>query len=179
MRRTLDFQAICQYASIEDKGGLVLKGSCLPARDFHSTFGEIYYNAKVMKTFSMEEEFLARLARGGLVSEDEYNQIAEYLPERALAGALVRRFENTQETRMLVQAARIYLSAGDYYQALEACSRAPRLQSLQGIVQQVLPHIRAEYPDSRLVGKLLENAFLVIDLSTGRMDRFPPLMPAS
>lgn len=134
---------------------------------------------KAMKTYSMEEEFLERLARGGLVSDDEYNQIADYLPEEALAGALVRRFEYTQETRMLVQAARIYLSAGSYYQALEACSRAPRLQSLEGIIQQVLPHVRADYPDTRMVGKLLDNAFLVIDLSTGKMDRFPPLMPAS
>lgn len=130
------------------------------------------------KTLSAEDELLERIARGGLVAQGEYDQIAEQLPPEALASALARRFDVTGETRMLAEAARLYLLAGDYYQALEACSRAPRLKSSQTIIQQVLPHLRASYPDTRLVGKLLEEAFLVIDLFTGKMTRFPPILPS-
>ena len=127
---------------------------------------------------STEDELLERIARGGLVSQDEYDQIAEQLPPEALAGALARRFDHTGESRMLAEAARLYLLAGSYYQALEACSRAPRLQSSQKIIQQALPHLRASYPDTPMIGKLLEEAFLVIDLNSGKMVRFPPILPS-
>jgi hypothetical protein len=127
---------------------------------------------------SPEDELLERIARGGLVSQDEYQQIADQLPPEALAEALAKRFERTGESRMLAEAARLFLQAGDAYRALEACSRAPRLQSSQKIIQQALPRLRAKYPGTRLIGKLLEEAFLVIDLHTGKMVRFPPILPA-
>lgn len=127
---------------------------------------------------SAEDKILERIAQGGLVSQDEYDQVAQDLPEEALAGALVRRFDCTGESRMLVEAARLYLHSGAAYQALEACSRAPRLPALAKIIEQALPHVRAEYPDIPCVGKLLEEAFLVIDLRSGKMVRFPPILPA-
>jgi hypothetical protein len=77
---------------------------------------------------------------------------------------------------MLVEAARLFLRAGFYYQALEACSRAPRLPELQRITAQALPYVRADYPDAPMVGKLLDDVFLVIDLATGKMVRFPSLV---
>jgi hypothetical protein len=131
-----------------------------------------------MMSLSTEDEFLARLARGGLVSQDEWDQLSDLLPPVELARALALRFDCTGETRMLTQAARLYLLAGLVYQALEVCSRAPSLQSLQTIIEQSLPRVRRDYPDTKLVGKLLDEAFLVIDLSTGKMLRFPPLLPA-
>lgn len=131
-----------------------------------------------MMQLSIEEEFLARLARGGLVSQDEWDQLYDLLPPVDLAQALARRFECTGETRMLAQAARLYLRAGLIYQALEACSRAPSLQAHKAIIEQALTRVRREYPETKLVGKLLDEAFLVIDLSTGKMLRFPPLLPA-
>ncbi|HEX9018848.1 MAG TPA: hypothetical protein VF806_06660 [Anaerolineaceae bacterium] len=129
---------------------------------------------------AVEDLLLERIARGGLVSQDEYDQLAGDLPPELLANALARRFSVTGESRMLVEAARLYFRAGNYYDALEACSRAPRLHELQKIISQTLPHLRQEYPEThiRLVGKLLEEAFLVIDLTTGAIVRFPPLLPA-
>jgi hypothetical protein len=128
---------------------------------------------------SVEDRFLARLARGALISQDEYDQISEDLPPEILAGALASRFNYTNETRTLVEAARLYLRAGFDCEALEVCSRAVRINELQRIVEKILPRLRRAYPDTRLYGKLLEDAFLVIDLHTGHMDRFPPLMPAT
>lgn len=128
---------------------------------------------------SVEDDFLRRLARGLLIEQDEYDQISADLPPEALANALAKRFEITRETRTLVEAARLYLHAGFVYETLELCSRAPNVAELQKILQKVLPQVRREYPETRLVGKLLEEALLVIDLVTGKMVRFPPLMPAT
>ncbi len=128
---------------------------------------------------TIEEKFLAKLSRGGLVSEDEYNQLCQDLPPETIAGALARRFEATGETRLLVEAARLYAQAGFVYQALEVCSRAPLSHELQRLVQKALPRIRKDYPDIKLIGKLMDEAFLVIDLETGKIVRFPPVMPAS
>jgi hypothetical protein len=127
---------------------------------------------------SPEDEFLSRLARGGLVDPEEWAQMASDLPPEALAPALARRFNATGETRMLVEAARLYLQAGLYYHAIEACSRAPRLKTMQAISAQALPHLRGEWAGEQRVGKLMDEAFLVIDLSTGQVTRFPPLLPA-
>ena len=41
---------------------------------------------------TIDKIFLERLASGGLVSQDEYDQTAEYLDPAALAEALARRF---------------------------------------------------------------------------------------
>jgi hypothetical protein len=128
---------------------------------------------------STEDELLERIARGGLVSQDEYDQIREDFPAELLAEALARRFTFTGETRMLVEAAQIFSRLGLHYQALEVCSRSPRLRELQKIVQKNLPRIRQEYPDSPWVGKLLEEAFIVIDTANGQIIRFPPLIPAT
>ncbi len=127
---------------------------------------------------SLEDRFLAKLARGGLVSQDEYEQLRQELPPEILAKALARRFDVTGETRMLVEAARLYAQAGLDYQVLEVCSRSPHLPELRRFIQKTLPRIRQEYPDTRMVGKLMDEAFLVIDLDTGKIVRFPPLMPA-
>jgi hypothetical protein len=131
-----------------------------------------------MKMQSLEDEFLARLARGGLVSQDEWEQIADLLPPDQLASALARRFDLTGESRMLVMAAQLYMRSGDVYHALEACSRAPSLRTLQAVVQQAIPRVQRDYPDAQVIGKLLDEAFLVIDLTTGKMTRYPPLLPA-
>ncbi len=128
---------------------------------------------------SIEDQFLAKISCGGLVSQDEYDQISQDLPPENLAGALARRFDATGETRMLEEAARLYAQAGKDYEALEVCSRFPRSQKLQKMVQMILPRIRKDYPDIKLIGKLMDEAFLVIDLESGKMVRFPPIMPAS
>lgn len=128
---------------------------------------------------SVEDRFLARLARGGLVSQDEYDQLCQDLPPEAVAAALASRFNYTNETRALVEAARLYLRAGYDCEALEVCSRGARVSELRRIVEKILPRLRRAYPDTRLYGKLLEDAFLVIDLHSGHMQRYPPLMPAT
>lgn len=128
---------------------------------------------------SVEDRFLATLARGGLVSQDEYDQIIQDLPPEVIASALASRFNYTNETRVLVEAARLYLRAGFDLQALEVCSRGARVNELQHIVEKILPRLRQANPDTRLYGKLLEDAFLVIDLQTGHIVRYPPLMPAT
>lgn len=127
---------------------------------------------------SIEEKFLARLSRGGLVSQDEYDQLSQDFAPELLARALARRFNITGETRMLVEAARLYAQAGLDYEVLELCSRSPHLHELQKLVQGILPRIRKDYPNIKLIGKLMDEAFLVIDLDTGKMVRFPPIMPA-
>lgn len=131
-----------------------------------------------MKTTSLEQAFLERLARGGLVSQDEYDQIVESLDPPALAGALARRFSVTGETKFLLEAARLFLQNDLPYHALEACSRAPRAQGLQAVARKALELARGDYPDARQVGKLMDEAFLIIDLETGQIARFPPLLPA-
>src|SRR5690349_1273304 len=128
---------------------------------------------------SVEDQFLAKIARGGLVSQDEYDQLCQDLPPEIVAGALARRFDATGETRMLVEAARLYARAGYDYQLLEVCSRSPHQHELQRLVQRTLPRLRVEYPDIQLIGKLMDEAFLVIDLFSGKIVRFPPIMPAT
>ncbi len=125
---------------------------------------------------SLEDKFLARLARGGLVSQDEYDQLCQDMPPEIIAAALARRFEATGETRMLVEAARLFAQAGLNYQVLEVCSRSPHLPELRHMIQKTLPRIRQDYPDTKLVGKLMDEAFLVIDLESGSIVRFPPLI---
>jgi len=105
--------------------------------------------------------------------------VAGDLPPEVLVVALARRFESTGETRVLVEAACLYAQSGFLYQALEACSRAPRVASLKQIIQQSLPALRLAYPGARWMGKLLDQAMLVIDLDTGRIVRFPPILPAT
>lgn len=131
-----------------------------------------------MKTPTLEEAFLERLARGGLISQDEYDQTAEYIDPAALACALARRFSITGETKFLIEAARLYLYNGLPYLALEAASRAPRVHSLHAVILKALEQVRGDYPDARRVGKLMEEAFLIIDLESGQITRFPPLLPA-
>jgi hypothetical protein len=128
---------------------------------------------------SVEDNFLHRLARGLLIEQDEYDQIFADLPPEMLAQALAKRFEITGETRTLVEAARLYASGGFLYQTIELCSRSPNLPQLKKILLQALPQVQQDYPDIRLVGKLLEEAFIVIDLSSGKIVRFPPLIPAT
>jgi hypothetical protein len=128
---------------------------------------------------TVEDDFLHRLARGLLIEQDEYDQIFEDLPAEALAQALAKRFEITGETRTLVEAARLYSRAGNLYDTLELCSRSPNLPELKRILHAALPQVQRDYPGTRLVGKLLEEAFIVIDLTNGKIVRFPPLMPAT
>ncbi len=128
---------------------------------------------------SIEDKFLAKLARGGLVSQDEYDQLSQDLPPEALAAALARRFDITGDLRTLVEAANLYAQAGHDYEVLEACSRSPRSKELQRLVEKTLPRVRLDYPGIKLIGKLMEEAFLVIDLDTGKIVRFPPILPAT
>jgi hypothetical protein len=128
---------------------------------------------------SIEDQFLSKLALGYDVSQDEYDQMCQDLPLEIIAEALARRFRYTNQIQALIEAARLYAHTGLDYQALEICSRYPRVIELKKILLKSLPHIRKEYPGIRLVGKLLEEAFLVIDLETGEITRFPPLIPAT
>lgn len=131
-----------------------------------------------MNRQSLDDVFLERLARGGLVSQDEYDQIAEYLDPAALAHALAQRFDSTGDARFLLESARLYLQTGLAYHALEACSRAPRARGMAAVAAQALELARGDYPDARQVGKLMDEAFIIIDLQTGSIARFPPLLPA-
>ncbi len=128
---------------------------------------------------SVEDDFLQRLSRGLRVEQDEYDQICFDLPPENLAQALAKRFETTRETQTLVEAARLYSRAGFLYETLEVCSRAPRVTELRKIIQKILPRVQNDYPGIRMVGKLLEDAFIVVDLVSGQIVRFPPLMPAT
>ncbi len=129
-----------------------------------------------------EERFLSRLGSGANISQDDYNQMAEFIAPEALARALVRRFECNEDIRALQEAARLFLLADLPYQALEVCSRYPKIYALQKLTQEILPHLRQayqeEYPSTHMVGRLLEEAFLVVDLSTGQVTRYPPIMPS-
>lgn len=128
---------------------------------------------------AFDDQFLARLANGEPITSDEYDQIAHDIPDEHLAEALAHRFERTGETRMLIEAARLFLRARQPYQALEVCSRRPNLPEIRQVIQRALPMLQRLYPETRQVGKLLEEAFLVIDLQTGQMTRFPPLITAT
>lgn len=124
---------------------------------------------------SLEDDFLNRLARGHLIEQDEYDQMLPDLPQESIARALAKRHTCTQELPVLVEAARIFLREGLFYDALEACSRAPRQPELRKLILAALPEVQKDYPDIPMVGKLLEDAFLVINLQTGEIVRFPPI----
>ena len=128
---------------------------------------------------SIDDQFLEKLARGYAMTQDEFDQIGQDLPPELIAAALVRRFRYIEEVHLLVEAARLYAHAGFDYEALEICSRYPRVHELKKIVERTLPRLRKEYPGIPSIGKLLDEAFLVIDLNTGKMTRFPPLFPAT
>jgi hypothetical protein len=131
------------------------------------------------KYTSTEDEFLARLASGKLVEQDEYDQMTPDLPAELIASALAKRYEISGETKMLIEAARLYQRGGLYYHALELCSRAPRIKDLQRIADKIIPIVRRDYPDTRMVGKLTDEAMLVIDLNGGTIIRFPPILPTT
>ena len=126
-----------------------------------------------------EDRFLTRLARGEEISQDEYDTIMPDLPPEQVAEALVLRFDRTGEYPTLVEAAKLYLHAGLPFHALEICSRYPNRYEFHRAIEQILPQARKEYPRTPMVGKLLDQAFLVIDLVSGQITRYPPLMPAT
>lgn len=128
---------------------------------------------------SIDDEFLSRLARGGLISQDEYDQMAQDLPPEMIAQALADRCQSINDIPMLVEAARLFYRAGQYYDVLEVCSRVSRGEAFHQMIQKALPYLRKDYPGEKRVGKLLDKAFLVIDLDTGHIVRFPPIMPAT
>jgi hypothetical protein len=126
-----------------------------------------------------ETRFLQRLARGEEIAQDEYFTICADLDPEILAAALVTRFRCTGYSSALLEAARLFLAAGQPFRVLEICSRYPRKPEFHRLAQKTLPGLRKEYPGTFQVGRLLEEAFLVVDLRTGTVERFPPLMPAS
>jgi hypothetical protein len=128
--------------------------------------------------YSGEEEVLSRLADGYTVSQDAYDQVAYDLPPEELARALELRWRWTQDGRTLLEAARLYLRVGKVYLALELCTRQPRTSALRQLAGQIVARIRRDYPDDDLIGKLVDADFLVIDLRTGHVERFPGLLPA-
>ena len=125
---------------------------------------------------STEDRFLARLARGQLISQEEFDQLRPALPEDQLAAAFAARFENTRDGKFLIEAARLYQHAGLLYESLEVCSRSPRMRELQRLIERSLPRVRDDYPDIRMVGKLVADVLLVIDLESGTIARFPGLI---
>lgn len=132
---------------------------------------------------SYEDRFLAKLAGGETLSQDEYDQMTQDMPLEIIAAALVKRFRWTEDMRTLIEAAHLYHRAGQLYDALEICSRYPRVAALQRLIQTILPAVRAEYSDlypaTEWIGRLHEEAFLVIHLSTGEITRFPPLVQST
>jgi hypothetical protein len=128
--------------------------------------------------YSAEEEVLGQLADGYNVSQDAYDQVAYDLPPEELARALLSRWRWTEDSRTLLEAARLFLRAEDYYQAFELCTRQPRSSAMRNMAGEILGRIRRDYPEDKMIGKLLDEAFLVIDLRTGRVERFPGLLPA-
>lgn len=129
-------------------------------------------------SMSIDDEFLSRLARGGVISQDEYDQMAHDLPPEMIAQALAARSQSINDTPLLAEAARLYFRAGRYYEVLEVCSRVSHGEAFHALINKTLPYLRRDYPGEKRVGKLLDQAFLVIDLDTGHIVRFPPLMPA-
>ena len=73
--------------------------------------------------------------------------------------------------RTLIEAARLFNEAGKPYQALEVCSRYPKIYELRQDKGKILPLLRETYQDdfpaTHQVGKLLDEAFLVVDLVSG------------
>lgn len=132
---------------------------------------------------SAEDQFLAKLAGGDNISQDEYDQMCQDMPVDLVAAALVKRYRWTEDMHTLIEAARLFQHAELYYEALEVCSRFPRTYALRQMIQKILPRVRVDYhdiyPDTTQVGKLLDEAFLVIDLSNGSITRYPPLMPST
>lgn len=132
---------------------------------------------------SYEDRFLAKLAGGENISQDEFDQMAQDMPLDLIAAALVRRFRWTEDMGTLIEAARLYHRAGQLYDALEICSRYPRVSALQRLIQKIIPVLRAEYgeiyPATEQVGRLHEEAFLVINLTSGEITRFPPLVQST
>ena len=130
-----------------------------------------------------EERFLARLALGKNISQDDYGQMIEFIAPSMLARALLKRFIYTGDMRTLIEAARLFNEAGEPYQALEVCSRYPKFYELRQIKGKILPLLRETYQDdfpaTHQVGKLLDEAFLVVDLVSGAVTRYPPLMPST
>jgi hypothetical protein len=127
---------------------------------------------------SVEDDLLSRIAHGQPIEQDEYDQLRQDLPPEELARALARRHACTNEPQALVEAARLFEHCGLLYDAVEVCSRAARLPELRQVLRRLLPRVQREYPETRLVGKLLEEAFIVIDLESGEIVRFPPLIPS-
>lgn len=128
---------------------------------------------------SIEDDFLKRLADGRLIEQEEYNQFCHDLPSEDLALAFARRFWKTNETQALIESARLYMHAELSYEAVEVCSRSPKTRELQKILQKALPEIRKDYPGIPMIGKLLDDAFLVINLESGKIIRFPPVFPGT
>jgi hypothetical protein len=126
-----------------------------------------------------ETRFLERLAWGEEIAQDEYDTICADLDPETLAGALVARFRSTGYASTLLEAARLFLAAGQPFRALEICSRYPHKPEFRRLAQKTLPVLRKEYPGTFQVGRLLEEAFIVVDLRTASVERFPPLMPAN
>ena len=127
---------------------------------------------------SVEDKFLSKLARGGMIGQDEYDQMTQDLPPELVAQALAERFQSVNDVPLLAEAAKLYFRAGRYYDVLEVCTRVSRGDTFHQLIQKALPYLRQDYPGEKRVGKLLDQAFLVIDLETGHIVRFPPLMPA-
>jgi hypothetical protein len=121
---------------------------------------------------------LARLSGGFNLTQDEYDQAADVLPPELIARALLKRFAWTGDARTLQEAAQLYLRAGDYYHAYEVCTRMPRSYALKQLALKILPRIRRDYPDTPVLGRLVEDTLLVIDLRSGKAERFPGLLPA-
>ncbi len=95
---------------------------------------------------SVEDDLLQRIARGLLIEQDEYDQLWQDLPPAELARALAKRHAHTSETQSLVEAARLYAHAGFLYEALEVCSRAPRVPELRKITRKCSPANPAGLP---------------------------------
>jgi hypothetical protein len=129
--------------------------------------------------FSIEDDFLNRLARGLAVEQEEYDQLSHDLPMQDLALAFSMRYGYTHEIQALVESARLYSQAGYLYEALEVCSRSPRSSELRRIAQKMILRVQKEYPGIQRIGKLLDEAFLVIDLTSSEIVRFPPILPAT
>jgi len=132
---------------------------------------------------SYEDQFLAKLANGENISQDEYDQMCQDMPLELIAAALARRFRWTEDLQTIIQAARLYQHAGMLYEALELCSRFPKVMALNRIIMKILPAVRKEYqdiyPGTDKIGKLLDEAFLVINLTSGTIIRFPPIIPST
>lgn len=127
-------------------------------------------------TMSIEDRFLTRLARGQLITQEEFDQLRPDLADDLLAAAFAARFEATGDVKFLLEAARLYHHAGFVYETLEVCSRAQRHPELHRLIAALLPRVRSDYDNTRQVGKLVGDSLLVIDLIDGTVSRFPALL---